>query len=713
MIPRMFLLCLLNLACKGPKDQDSGPPLEPALERPSNTTCLAGARPVPGSVVLAVEDRYPGVRIRTPVALGKAPGQPGWWTVASQAGVLYRFADDPAATELEVLLDLRDRVVTGSEMGLLGFAYDPDFANNGELYVYYSAELEGQHTSIVARFVSADGGASFDVDGEEVVFTLEQPGPNHNGGGMHFDPTGALVIGLGDGGVGADPLAAQDMLSLLGSFVRIDVHPSDGAPYGIPADNPWVGVAGVAPELWAKGLRNPWGWGFDRQTGELWAGDVGWNDHEEVNRVEAGGNYGWPVWEGELCLRESMCEDPKYLPPVTTYGHDLGRAITGGRVYRGLAMPDLVGSFVYADYAYGTVWAVAQDPVSGEPVVSTLVESGLKVSSFAEDASGELFVLDNRGEGGVYALVPAASSTRQDLPAWLSETGCVDPLDPTQPAAGLIPYSLNAPFWSDGADKERWLALPDGTTIAVADDGDLELPVGSVVVKTFRVDGEPVETRLLVRHEDGEWGGYSYAWEGGDAALLLGSARRTLRGGQSWWYPSRAECLVCHTVEAGRSLGLELAQLDRPHTLADGREVEQLAAWVEMGLIGEALPAVEALPDPEGAAPLEDRARATLHTSCAPCHRPGSFTRDELDLRYSVPFLELGACEVAPVEDDLDIEGAVLLAPGDAARSLVAVRMGRRDVHGMPPIGSLVVDAEGLARVEAWIAGLSGCEGDP
>jgi uncharacterized repeat protein (TIGR03806 family) len=273
----------------------------------------------------------------------------------------------------------------------------------------------------------------------------------------------------------------------------------------------------------------------------------------------------------------------------------------------------------------------------------------------------------------------------------------------------LIPYDVNAPFWSDGANKERWMALPDGERIAVQGDGDWSFPNGSVLMKHFRLAGRLIETRLFMRHPDGAWGGFTYQWNAAqtDANIVRGGAVRDIGGGQRWIFPSESECLQCHTSIADRALGLETAQLNRSLTYSQtNRTANQLTTLNHIGLLSPTIA------DPASQPAMPDAARAYLHTNCSQCHRPGGPTPSTLDLRYTTPLSATEACDAPPHSGgDLGLgANARLIAPGSAANSLVVNRMNRRDSFAMPPLGSNVVDAAGVALMTQWIDGLAGCE---
>lgn len=681
-------------------------------ERPANPTCVAFARPPTQGATVALQDAFPLLSFNQPVFMLQAPSDPDRFFVLERAGVVKVFPDSDAATpdDVSVFVDLTDRVDPGaSETGLLGLAFHPDFANNGEVYVSYTASANGSYRSRISRFTSADGGLTLDAGSEEILIDLRQPYGNHNGGGIAFGPDGYLYIGFGDGGSAGDPDGnGQNTDTLLGAMLRIDVSPAAG--YAIPPDNPFAGGGG-APEIFAWGLRNPWRWSFDRVTGELWAGDVGQALWEEIDVIERGGNYGWKIREGKSCYGAATCNTAGLIDPVVDYSHGEGRSATGGYVYRGSAVPALEGVYIYGDYWSGTIWGLYFDPVTGEPDPRVLVNAGGRFSSFAEDHDGEIYVIAYAGSGAhIYRVVEAGPPAQSTVPERLSETGCFDAADPQQPASGLIPYGVNAPLWSDGADKRRWLAIPDGQAIAVEEDGHLALPIGSVLVKSFYLGGAPVETRLLVRHDDGEWAGYSYAWDeqGSDATLLPGASSRVV-GGQRWTFPSRTECLMCHTSGAKRTLGMHLGQLDGDFIYPASRRSNQVATLTHLGLLAGALPDVAALPDPLGDAPLEARARAYLHANCAHCHHPGGTALGDADLRVTTPFASMNLCDAGPQEGDLGIQEARVVAPGDPGRSVLLERMLRLDANRMPDIGSSVIDAEGTALVRAWIESLAGC----
>ncbi|MBM3944057.1 MAG: PQQ-dependent sugar dehydrogenase [SAR202 cluster bacterium] len=327
----------------------------------------------------------------------------------TKRGEIFVFANDQTANSAAVFLDLRDAVSTsGNEEGLLGLAFDPKYAENGYFYVYYSAA--NPRRSVISRFKVSGDADRADRASERVLLEVAQPFANHNGGHIVFGPDGYLYIGLGDGGSGGDPQGnGQNRATVLGSVLRLDVSQVDSSGgYVVPDDNPFVGVAGVRPEIWAYGLRNPWRFNFDRLTGDLWLADVGQNAIEEVNIVLKGRNYGWNVMEGTRCyLPSSGCSQTGLELPVAEYTHSDGCSVSGGYVYRGTREPSLFGAYVYGDYCSGKIWALRYEDgeVTDEMMIVPDPSPRVSISGFGEDQDGELYVLDYGG-GGMYRLVP-------------------------------------------------------------------------------------------------------------------------------------------------------------------------------------------------------------------------------------------------------------------------------------------------------------------
>lgn len=700
---RCFLLfvCLAFTACGGGSGGGSGETLG-LSERPGNAECLA----FEGSGEVQLTAVTPALSFNQPLQMLPHPTRAGIVYVVEQGGIIHRV--DLAGSRSQ-LADL-SRVFTLSdctECGLLGMAFDPAFSSNGFIYLSFTEDTEAGMTSFVARFESEDEGQSLRSDGTGALLrtdlvTQSQPFSNHNGGHIVFGPDGLLYVGLGDGGGANDPgNRAQNLATRLGKILRLN---ADGSPAG-------SGITGALPEIYAYGLRNPWRFSFDRDTGDLWAGDVGQNRFEEINRITAGGNYGWRCFEGFERTDSSCGASPSgpFIDPVSAYGRSEGVSVTGGYVYRGNNIPALAGTYLFSDFGSGTLWALTPQ-ADGSFQRRTLLQTGRNVASFAQDNNGELYLVTF---SGLFRIDPV--NVDVEVPQRLSETGCVQASAPWEPGDGLIPYTVIEPFWSDGADKTRYLALPDNTTIHLDDRGDFTLPRGSVLVKHFLLGQSLIETRLFLHNADGSWSGYSYQWDeaGTDAELVEGGLDADV-GGQTWHYPAAGECSLCHTAAAGFSLGLETSQLNRDFTYPQtGVSANQLATLAGIGVLSEPITSAQrnrALSrSTDASATITQRARSYLHSNCSHCHRPGGTTQSTMDLRFTTPLKDAGACGVSPDNTDLGKPDAQLVTPGDADNSLLYLRMLAARDFRMPPVSILQPDSAGAQLVADWINQLASC----
>jgi uncharacterized repeat protein (TIGR03806 family) len=651
----------------------------------------------------ALTPLFPSASLSSPLGIVQSPIDPAIWYVIERHGEVERIHSDFA--QQTRALDIQSRVLVSGDGGLLGIALHPDFATNGQLFLYYTrrgpsaSPIQG----VLSRFTSTNGGLSFAATSEVVLLVVSEPSDVHMAGGIHFGPDGLLYIGLGDGNHRA---GAQDPSTLPGSFLRIDVD--GGSPYAIPPDNPFASGGAGAPEVWAWGFRNPYRWSIDPLTGDVWVADVGQAAWEELSLVEGGGNYGWPIREGMHCYPKDPCNGTGLVDPVVEYSHGSGCAIIGGPVYRGAAVPALDGAVVFGDFCSARIWAALPDGGGGYETVD-LISAPSGILGFGQDLTGEVVVLLYTG---AFRIGPATGPEPPPFPQTLSETGCFDAVDPSKPAPGLIPYDVNEPLWSDGAEKQRWLALPDGARAHVNPDGDFQLPIGTVLVKSFSLGDEIVETRLFVRHEDGGWAGYSYAWNRSQtqASLITDSQKRLFTAGV-WTYPSREQCMSCHTYAAGYSLGLETVQLNRPFTYPKtGRTANQLETFQHIGLLDAPLSAPPSRLPFLSRDSLNEAARGYLHANCSGCHRfRGSV--HSMDLRVTSTIAELEACNVYPSFGTLGINGALVLVPGDPSRSVLSVRPHLLGANQMPPLARAVVDAYGTQVIDDWIESWSSCAG--
>lgn len=381
------------------------------------TACVVSAADVKEAALpVTVARAFENLIFERPIVVTHANDGSDRIFVAEQEGIIKVFKNEEDVEDTSVFLDIDERCRyrdNQNEEGLLGFAFHPNFKENGQLFVYYTMASE-DHTSVISRFtVSKDDPNKADPASEEQILKIPQPFWNHNGGTIAFGPDGYLYVGLGDGGSGNDPEGnGQNLRTLLGSILRIDVDSKSGSlAYAIPADNPFIDhdvvinrrgeTKKARPEIYAYGLRNVWRMAFDRKTGALWAADVGQNLWEEINIIEKGGNYGWNVREGKHWFRpdgnDTRTED--MIDPVWEYHHDIGKSITGGMVYRGKAVPELVGKYVYGDYVTGLIWALEHD---GKKTVAnysiTVPGDKLPIMSFGDDQAGEVYFTTTFGQ---------------------------------------------------------------------------------------------------------------------------------------------------------------------------------------------------------------------------------------------------------------------------------------------------------------------------
>lgn len=353
---------------------------------------------------IETEKAFPNLRIRRPIVVTHAGDGSGRLFVAEQQGVIRFFDEKNGNATLDdttVFLDIEDQVQYADKMneeGLLGFAFHPKFKENGQFFIYYTNNSK-KHTSYISRFTVKQGDFNQgDPTSEEVLMTIDQPFWNHNGGTLEFGPDGFLYIALGDGGKRDDPLGSgQDTSTLLGSILRIDVDSkSNGLPYGIPADNPFVNKKNARAEIYAHGVRNIWRLSFDRKTGHLWAADVGQDIWEEINIIQKGGNYGWNLREAaHKFVKNPKGSGPRddLIDPIWEYNHEIGKSITGGVVYRGDRLPELQGHYIYADYVTGKIWALKYD-FEAKKVISnrSITDKNQPVITFGEGQDGEVYL---------------------------------------------------------------------------------------------------------------------------------------------------------------------------------------------------------------------------------------------------------------------------------------------------------------------------------
>ncbi len=530
-----------------------------------------------------VELAFPNLKETNPIYLKHEPGTNNFFLVHqarawSGAGRIRRFKNEPDVAESELLWET-DRLI-------YGLTFHPDYEQNGYVYVVHNGPLSAENKqNRISRF-TVDRQPPYRFDPKSELVILEWDSNGHNGGDIGFGPDGYLYFPTGDGTSDSDTIdSGQDITNLLAIMVRIDVDHFDGdRPYSIPPDNPFLDVPGARPEAWAFGFRNPWRMAFDPQTGHLWVGNNGQDLWEQVFFVRRGDNFGWSVYEGSHPFQLGRRRGPApIVKPAAEHHHSEFRSLTGGVVYYGSKLPDLNGTYVYGDFSTGRIWGVRHD---GTQVTwnKELARTTLQITGFANSPDGDLLICDHGG--GIYRMVPTPQETSQgEFPTRLSETGLFTSTAEHAVDPALVPYSVNAPQWADGAMQERWLALPGSSQIDVAGDKTFTLPEGTVLMKTLWLEteaGNPasrrrVETQLLTR-QLGQWDGYSYVWNdeqtdaelvpalGHDRVLTIKDAREESGVRQQRWrFASRTECMACHSRAATFVLGFKTLQLNKQH----------------------------------------------------------------------------------------------------------------------------------------------------
>jgi uncharacterized repeat protein (TIGR03806 family) len=703
---------------------------------------------------------FPRLTFEDPILILPDP-RGGRLYVGSRQGIVWSIADDANAATKSVFLDLRQRCQGFDDGGLLALAFHPRFgqagaAERGYVYIFYNYSASPTPgpdrppttrptRDRLSRFTVPDGSDAADPNSELVLIDQLDENMWHNGGGMFFHPEdGFLYLSLGDegGDYGNTQRIDKDLFS---GVIRIDVdrrggavsHPPPRQPrtgrtahYLIPSDNPWVGRPDTLEEFWCIGLRSPHRMTYDAVAKRIWLGDVGESSFEEIDWIERGGNYQWRYREGAMSGPDSRPAKPLGIekPPVHQYPHRDGSAVIGGYVYRGAEHAEsLGGKYVFGDNG-GRIWAMTCDGRS-QPRVETLCDLpmapsrsyGLGLSSFGEGRDRELYLCQLGHEGRIYRLArtgrPAGS-----IPATLAKTGAFRDLRTLRPSPGLVAYQVNSPLWSDGAAKSRWVAVPNdgppygpGELVGFAESGSWSFPDGTVFVKHFELGtGSGVrrlETRFLVRSAGGGAYGVTYRWrsDGSDADLIDDGADEVItvetsagRRRQTWHYPSRRECLMCHTTPARHVLGVNTRQLNRGDQLASLSRIGMFDRPLDRRAIGT-FPRLASIDDT--GASLEHRARSYLDANCAHCHRPGA-VRAHFDASYDAGTSSAGPIG-AEVANALGTAGARVIVGGDATRSIAARRIASTDpAIRMPPLASNVVDERGVATMRDWIGSL-------
>ncbi len=707
----------------------------PSTTRPPWTKSrIAGTpeTPEPYRIVSA----FPQLRFQRPTSIEEIPGA-NRLLVTEMGGKVVSFPKEAGVRQVELIVDLHallPRELADKNVSLFDAELHPEFRENRFLFVCYVHPGQGGHSRVSRLTLTSDAAPRVVPGSEQVVITW--PSGGHNAGCLEFGADGYLYISTGDGS-GPNPpdglTTGQVVSDLLGAILRIDVNsPSGDRPYTVPSDNPFVDLKGARPEIWAYGLRNPWKFGIDPQDGNIFAADNGWESWEMVHRIVRGGNCGWPVMEGRVSLRSEVKLGPTpIIPPVKDHSHTEANSVIGGPVYRGSKLPNLVGSFVYGDYITGTIWAIRPDR-DGAYSHTTLVDTDQRIVAFTQGSHGELYVLDYDFTGQIFELLPSEQKDRSaDFPRRLSETGLFTSLENLDPAPGVVPYAVRVDRWMDGAQAQRWVAIPAVGKIQLSTNPDQSavFPEGTVFVKNLTLPQgnarKPIrlETQLL-HYENGVWHPYSYLWdEAGKDAQLAGSigTSRPLRVANSadqaalvertWQVNATNECKLCHDAGARFVLGFSPNQLHRPIASDRSSSADQLEALAAQGVLAKS-PAIpdddpSRLVDPhDPAQKLDDRARSYLHANCGMCHHPRGNAIVSFYLRRDMPFEKLNTNKGTGI-GSFGMREAKIIAPGDPYRSVLLYRMSKLGYARMPYIGSQVVDSAGVSLIEQWIRSLA------
>ena len=562
------------------------------------------------------------------------------------------------------------------------------------------------------------------------LFNVRQFNGTHRGGGLNFGQDGFLYLAIGDQ---ARRTTAQDIANNFeGGVIRIDVdqkggnisHPPlrkmgvevgendefTGNGYYIPNDNPWQAPDNsLFEEYYHNGHRNPHRMTMDRVTGEFWIGEVGAGSREEVTIIKKGQNGGWPIYEGNRFRQFTSCNSHNlplgpgtYNPPVVDFLRTEANAIIGGYVYRGAKFPSLYGKYLCGGYSQDRLFWIEGDGNGNYSKTHFANFTPDRLITWGEGPDAELFMGNQATNTTLYKL--KATGSNPPAPIMLSQTGAFSDLINLTPTDGLIPYELIEAFWSDGADKARWIAIPNNGThntsaeqIQFSENGNWNFPNGTVIIKHFELGGKRLETRFEVKGDNGQFYYLTYKWNqaGTDATLLTTALDEqiTVNGQtQTYHYPSTSECLTCHTQAAGSVLGLRTRFLNKPFTYpSTGQTTNQLVALSSIGAIDQNITNtatnnfITVAAHNDLSKSLELRARSYLDVNCSSCHQPGTGNRAVFDARIITPLTQQNYIN-GSVITALGLTNPEIIAPGDIGRSMIHYRMNSLSVNvAMPP----------------------------
>ncbi len=717
--------------------------LSNALQRVPNTTLKMPQ--APQGFGFKTQPAFGTLSFSNPVGIRSAPGETNRLFVIEQGGKVFAITNLAEPTKT-LFLDLKPKALAGPLSGLFALTFHPGYETNGFFFVGYNVSTQtaagtGTHYRVSRFSVSPD-------DANNALASTELPliTQRYSGSGfcddMLFGPDGYLYIAVADPAMDASGTLQAIDSNLLGGILRIDVdkkagnlepnpHPAVTTNYSIPADNPYVGMTNfngapvdpskVRTEFYAIGLRNPWRMSLDPLSGLLYVGDPGTSLFDEVNVITKGGNYGWPYREG-TGPGPRASKAPAGLHWINPVFQRATGALIGGVVYRGGKYSELEGSYIFGDWVNGQVTGLRYAGTNLASAQAVTTQGG--VVGFGLDPSdGDLLLISREG-GRVLRLISGTNTVGTPLPPTLAETGAFSDLRFLTPNPGIVAYDVNVSFWSDNALKRRWFSIPNTNTMTFNRQGNWSFPTGTVFIKHFELEltnGVPssarrIETRVLVRNDSGVYG-VTYRW--GDSAtnatlvpaegldepftIIAGGTVRT----QVWHYPSRSECLTCHTPLAGYALGFNTAQLNRDFNY-EGRTENQIRALSEAGYFNRSVTGIWTLPAlahaTNQAVSLDFRVHSYLAANCVQCHQPGGSARANFDARLSTPFSDSGLIGGAPV-NSLDDPANLVVKPGSVEHSILYSRIANPGPNHMPPLGTSVLDQEAIDLLSAWITG--------
>ena len=757
----------------------------PTFTRVPMTTSKVQGSPEPPPP-FATQEVELGFAIDHPIHLRPEPNSNHVWMITQKnpygPSELFRFRHNQTDPNHVGKPSRQTIVPAESDRVHYDLCFDPQFPSQPFVFLGLNQSVDGVKYSQIERLeIDPD---SINSDAIKLVGTrtiIQWPSDGHNGAALTFGLDGMLYITSGDGTTDSDTnLRGQDLTHLTAKVLRIDVSQSTPEqPYRIPPDNPFLDRANVRKETWSYGLRNPWRITTDSVSGRIWLGQNGQDIWEQVYLVKRGANYGWSVMEGSSVFyaNRQRGEDP-FEPPVKDHHHSQARSLTGGIVYRG-SMPQyerLVGAYIYGDYSTGKIWAIGHDGNQPSDAIE-IADTPHAITGFAQMNNGEIWIADHLGKSIVSLLANNAEDNSGRFPRLLSQTGLFEDVAKHRYAKGIVPYSVNSPLWSDGAYKERAFAIPasdsEDQRIEFQNQFGWTFPNGTVLIKSFAIQEQAdkpqsrrwIETRLMLR-EQNEWVGYSYRWnpQGTDAELvdaagqdvdyrILDESATSGSRVQKWHYPSRAECMVCHSRAANYTLGLQTSQLNRPYEYGANGE-NQLTVFERLGLFKVNLQQFVQSPSPKNTSPnsetnqesiaiqaaqlpqrptpsdssilpalptalpklanpyddsesLGARVAAYLHSNCASCHVPAGGGNAAMELSHPTEWSKMGILDASPKHHDLGIAGAKLVYPGNPEKSLLLKRISIRGKDQMPPVASNEVDLRAVSLIRQWIEGLT------